>query len=77
MKVLRELRTEKKLTQEDLAKLLGVDRSSIARWETSETFPHAKVIYRIAQILGCSTDVLLRPDVEKSSHITERKEARA
>lgn len=36
MNNLKELREKANLTQESLAKLINVDRSTIAKWETGE-----------------------------------------
>lgn len=36
---IKENRKAKGLTQEDLAKLIGVSRVTIARWETDKTEP--------------------------------------
>lgn len=54
-----ELRKKKDLTQMQLAQLLGVDRSTVAKWETGEALPTADKLPRIAKILDCSIDDLL------------------
>ena len=36
---IKKRREEKGLTQEDLAKLIGVSRVTVARWETDKTKP--------------------------------------
>lgn len=61
MKALKELREKSGLTQSELAKALSVNRSSIAKWENYDVYPHAKIISKISEILECSTDDLLRP----------------
>ena len=38
-KEIKEIREAKRLTQEDLAKLIGVSRVTVARWETGKTKP--------------------------------------
>ena len=40
-KFIAELRKEKKLTQEELAVLLGVSNKSVSRWENGKNLPHA------------------------------------
>jgi DNA-binding XRE family transcriptional regulator/tetratricopeptide (TPR) repeat protein len=42
------------LTQEGLAELLGVDRSTVVRWERAETEPHPAIRPQIAEKLGCT-----------------------
>jgi transcriptional regulator with XRE-family HTH domain len=46
------------LTQEQLAALLGVERSTVVRWEAGETEPLPWCRPRLAQALGVSLDML-------------------
>jgi transcriptional regulator with XRE-family HTH domain len=59
MNKLKELRKDKNLTQAELAKLLDVDRSTIAQWERGENMPRAKMLIRLAKIFKCKVDALL------------------
>lgn len=59
MNKLRELRKGRNLTQEELAKILGVDRSTIAQWERGENMPRAKTLIQLAKVFKCKVDVLL------------------
>ena len=56
---IKEIRTNLKITQEELAKSLDIDRSTVAKWETGEAMPRAEKLPKIAQILGCTVDDLL------------------
>lgn len=47
------------LSQERLANLLKVDRSTVAKWETGKSMPRAELLPKIAKILGCTVDDLL------------------
>ena len=49
-KFLRELRTEKEYTQEQLAEMLGVSNRSISRWENGTTMADFDLIIRLAAI---------------------------
>ena len=49
---LKELRTSKNLTQQQLANILFVNRSSIANWESGRRVPDMVLTARIARILG-------------------------
>ena len=60
MNRIRELRQEKQLSQEELARRLGVDRSSVARWETGSNNPRMEKLLALAKIFGCSLDELIR-----------------
>lgn len=53
---LKTLRKTKKLTQEQLAVLLGVTRATVSNYETGRRAPHIKELERIAKTLGVSLD---------------------
>lgn len=59
---IKKAREKSGLTQQDLAKALDIDQSAVCRWETGETQPRAKLLPRLAEILGCTVDELLRRD---------------
>lgn len=46
------------LTQFDLARQLGVERASIANWETGVSWPHARLLPALAELLSCSIEDL-------------------
>lgn len=64
-------RNELKLTQYDVAQKMGVDRSTVAKWETGQSFPRAELLPKLASILDCTTDELL--GVEKSVQIEHKQ----
>lgn len=55
-------REKKGLRQEDLAKELAVDRSTIAKWETGEAVPKTGRLPKLAEILCCSIEDLYNSD---------------
>lgn len=57
--ILRKLRKEKGYSQQQLADLLFVDRTSVANWETGRRVPDAILISRISELLGVDTATLL------------------
>ena len=59
MNRIRELRQKKHLSQEELARLLGVDRSAVAKWETETNLPRAEKLLQMAEIFDCSVDKIL------------------
>ena len=56
---LKSLRTENKLSQMELAKLVGVSQSGIKQWENAERIPNAEVVVKFAKFFNVSTDYLL------------------
>lgn len=53
---------EPKLTQPDLARLLGVGRSTVYRWETGDRKPDVELLPRITEKTGIPAREL-RPDL--------------
>jgi len=56
---IRELREERKLTQEDLARRSGVARNTISRFETSARVPSIDMLEKLAAALGVGPSELL------------------
>ena len=54
-----ELRKEKGLSQVGLATELGVDCSTIAKYETGDRLPDLVMLCKLADFFGSSTDYLL------------------
>lgn len=55
---IKRLRTEKNLTQEQLATSLGVSAQAVSKWETSETYPDGALLVPLANELNVSLDEL-------------------
>ena len=58
-KKLRQLRKDRKLTQQQLAELIGVKNSVISFYEVGERTPSPDVLRKLALALHVSTDFLL------------------
>lgn len=56
---LRKLRTEKGLSQREMAERLYVTRSTIAKWESGDRMPDAAMISRLSSCLEVPVDTLL------------------
>lgn len=56
---LRELRTEKGLSQKDFAKILNTTNSSICDWECGRTEPSLEMLVKIADYFEICADYLL------------------
>lgn len=56
---LKELRFQKNLTQNDLASILGVAKTTLAAYEQSKNQPSIETITKIANYFNVSTDYLL------------------
>lgn len=58
-KALKKLRSEKGLSQQDLAESMYVTRPTVARWESGARLPDAAMIKRLAEVLCVDIDYLL------------------
>lgn len=56
---LKELRIEKKLTQDKLAEETGLSQAALANWERGKRSPAAYAIITLAKFFGVTTDYLL------------------
>ena len=56
---LKELRTEKGLSQRDLARATGISQNAIAFWENEKRVPNANAVITLAKYFNVSTDYLL------------------
>lgn len=59
MNAIREHRTQRRWTQAELAKRLGVERSTVAKWESDLNQPQAAHLIALAEAFGCTVDELL------------------
>ena len=58
-KRIKQLRKQKQLTQEQLAKRLWVTKSIISAYESGSRFPSLDILINLAYTLNVSTDYLL------------------
>ena len=63
--ILKELREEKNLSQQDLAYILKVSRQTISGYETGNIEPPFSTLIRLADIYNCSLDYLAGRTKEK------------
>ena len=59
MQTIIDCRKAKGLTQEQLAKLLGVTQGAVAQWENGLTHPAFNMLPRLATALGVTVDELI------------------
>ncbi len=73
---LKLLREDKDLKQEDIAKIMNVDRSTVGKWESSPSKPDYEKLIKLADYFNVSVDYLLgRTNIkEKSDQISNALE---
>lgn len=56
---LRELRTQRKMKQSDLAKIMGVAPNTVSTWETGDRDPNGEDLKKLAVYFDVSLDYLM------------------
>lgn len=62
---LLELRRKAGLTQEQLAKKLGIDQTAVSNWERGKCTPLQKFRKKLVKVLNCTLEDLLLEDEPK------------
>lgn len=57
--IIRELRTKKGLSQEELAEKIFVTRQAVSRWENGETTPNTETLKLLSRLFDVSINTLL------------------
>lgn len=68
---LKEIRKEKGFTQKDLADAIGVDISSISKYETGVSFPSMEVTRKLADVLGVSADRIIGREMTDDDEVQQ------
>ncbi len=74
---IREIRRSLGMTQDELARRVGVSRSAIAQWETDRTGQVRANLARVAAVLGVSIGYLLTGDNDAGLVHVETADERA
>ena len=63
---IKSVREGARMTQQELATALGINRSTVAMWETGQSHPRAQKLQELARVFGCTVDELLAgPETEQ------------
>lgn len=68
-----KLRTERNLSQGDLAEALDVSRQSISKWETNSSVPELDKLVKLSELFEISLDELVRDKKPKEKPQQEQK----
>ena len=69
-------RKESHLTQDDLARHLGVTKASVSKWETGQSYPDVELLPRIAAYFDVTVDALMGYEPQMSKEGIRREYAR-
>lgn len=62
-KRIRGRRKDRQLTQQQVADAFGIDKASVAEWESGRSIPKSDRLARLAEVLGTTIDYLLRGEL--------------
>lgn len=68
---IKTLRMSHRLSQRELADMVGVGKSQISYYENGERFPSADVLIKIADVFRVTTDYLLDISREKIMNLSD------
>lgn len=71
-KQIRQVRTEHRLTQEQMAARLHVSRQAVSNWENNKNLPDLEMIIQISQEFGLSLDQLILGGDSNMNNMTEK-----
>mgnify|MGYP003295376224 CR=1 FL=1 len=54
--MLKNLRKERKMTQQNLAKVFHISQTSVSKYETGEAIPDLETVVKMADFFGVSLD---------------------
>lgn len=67
---IRDLRKLKKMSQSELAKVVGVSQTTVTAWETGKAEPSSSAISNLADYFNVTTDYLLgRPEKKDDDNV--------
>ena len=70
-KFIYELRTEKKLSQYQLADMIPISRQAVSKWERGQTIPDSSTLIRLSDIFGVTINELLKGERLPENSIKE------
>lgn len=65
MNIIETSRIKMNLKQEDIAKAMGVTQATVSMWENGKASPSASKLMKLANLLGCKVEDLLREDAQR------------
>lgn len=65
---IKELRIKRGLTQEELAKQIGVTKGAVANYENEVSSPKIDLMYKLFDVLDCDANYLHQDDMRKTTY---------
>ena len=64
---IKEARKKRKLTQEELAALIGVTKGAVANYENEVSIPKIEILYKLFDALKCDANYLYQDDMVQNN----------
>ncbi len=74
---LRFLRTNREMTQEELAERMAVSRQTVSKWESDNAYPEMEKLIALCELFSCTMDALVRGDLTTETQENKLEEAPA
>lgn len=68
-----DIRTERKMSQEEFGKLLHVTRQTVSNWELEKSYPDLETLIKISDLFSVSLDLLMKEDREMVRRIDRQR----
>lgn len=62
---IKNLRRQRGMTQEELARRLNITAAAVSKWENMDSYPDISVLIPIAEVFGVTLDALMGYDLER------------
>ena len=66
---LRDLRVERHMTQDDIAKIFGIDRSTVSQWEDDQNRPRFDTLIELSRLYNVTLDYLMCQENEDANFL--------
>ena len=73
-KIIYKLRTQRGMSQDELAEKIMVTRQAVSRWEQGSALPDANNLVQLSRTFGVTTDYLLHDDYENDQDLPPVRE---
>ena len=71
-KFIKKLRKDNNLTQDELAKKLGVTYQAVSKWENGKSIPDIAVLKTISELFNVNIDELLEGSVKNKKKLNKK-----
>lgn len=72
---IRELRKERRISQAEFGKIIGVSQTTVTAWETGRAEPASSYVAKLADYFNVTTDYLLGREVKQPANNSRNEKA--